>query len=174
MSKPITTTGLLFKSFYVDESVWGSVNADWYVEDLCFSANGEGALDALYELYGDTFSGLPDDAVVVVENGDIMWQGHGKEPVRADGGDMVKAFQLWLNVRTRINLVATFDLPKDIDIGRLQSIVGILAELGAKIQGGPELPPTPPETFAKIQAATSILLAAPAVSGPPRARGPAA
>lgn len=129
----VTTTGAQFKAFYSDPKVWGQPNTDedWYVEDLFLMVNGQDDdMDTVHDRYGDSFERLPDDATVLLEGGDLCWQGRGAAPPR-EHDDIVRAFKAWDKARTVVSVMATFELPVAWSDEQRARVVDVLEVLGA-------------------------------------------
>lgn len=168
------TTGALFKQFYADPKTWGTKgnNNDWYIDDLFIIVNGvDEDMDTVHGKFGDNLDGIADDATVKIDTGYLCWQGKGS--TSDDGKDLGDAFNAWLKERNVISLMATLDVPKDIDPVEFQRIVAILEGLGAKVQGVPEQDRLVNEAeVAALNQAVQSLVQAPSPSQPSRRRAP--
>lgn len=129
----IKVTGVEFKAFMEDESVW-SVDGkpSWYVEDLVVDVMGQETNNAdIYERYGENLEALPDDARLNVTSGYLIWQGRGTPPQQMQ--DLLAVLNHWKNQQTNVIITGTFNVAID-DVALQQKIEKLLLEHGATVK----------------------------------------
>ena len=144
-----TYSGADLKAFYDAPEVWGSdaANPLYYVDDDTYLIDGEElGYEQAVEKYGAEFTNLSDASKVSISSGVLIWQGDGS---RKDHLDLAQQFASWHKKNSRLNLVATFSLPKT-DQASLQAIIEAVEKLGGKITSG--LPAAPKADEPKTKA----------------------
>lgn len=130
------TTGAEFRKFYSeDTNVWneGQAKPQWYVDDLVIVVNGQDQdMDAVYQVYGEDLEKLPDDAKIEIVSGYFGWQGDGADPGTRENTDLASFFKKWVKNQSTRTIVATLEIPVDMDPAELERIEGVLNDLGAK------------------------------------------
>lgn len=139
----LKTSGAMLKRFLADDSVWNPAPGEsWYYDDAFFDIQDgvrRDGMDAAFDRYGDSLERLPDETVVVIESGDICWQGQASPRDKPKSQPLIDRFLQWEKAQSVRVLVAVFEVPKNIDETALAELGQKMRDLGAvSIRGLPD------------------------------------
>lgn len=141
MERSVTTTGLIYKRFCDDPSVWNespeAKDQSWYLEEDVLIVDGDEDADGemLYQRYGENFARLPDDAKVEIAGGYFQWQGKGPNPETR--GSLIREFKKWEKAQSTVVMSVVFELPKDLDVEKVRALREAVQALGGTINNDP-------------------------------------